>query len=177
MLREEKLNHYIERTLRHSHDVANLLFTITKHLDELSFKVDKYNLLKRAVSHDTDKFCKESIEAIVDFFYLQDQITKERLEAAEKIVDRHYVSNSHHAEYHINNNIPLSNEDICEMACDWISSHRKDNPNLVESAIGMKNKFDKYFEKNPEEYSFLKSYRERFFEVYDLLEKLHVINK
>ncbi|HSQ97762.1 MAG TPA: DUF5662 family protein [Rickettsiales bacterium] len=177
MLREEKLNHYIERTLRHSHDVANLLFTITKHLDELSFKVDKYNLLKRAVSHDTDKFYEEFIEAIVDCFYLQDQTTKERLEEAEKIVDRHYVSNSHHVEYHINNNIPLSNEDICEMACDWISSHRKDNPELVESASNMKNKFDDQSEKNIKRYLFFKDYKEKFFELYDLLEKLHIINK
>jgi len=177
MLREEKVNYYIERTLRHSHDVGNLLFIISKHLDELSFKVDRYELLKRAVSHDTDKFYEDFIEAIVDCYLLKGQTTQKRIEEAEKIVDKHYISNSHHLEYHINNNIQLSNEDICEMACDWISSQRKDNPNLVESASGMKDKFDKYSEKKVDEYLFLKSYKEKFFELYDLLEKLHVINK
>lgn len=177
MLREEKINHYIERTLRHSHDVANLLFTISKHLEELSFKVDRYELLKRAVSHDTDKFYEEFIEAIVDYFYLKDQAAKERIEEAQKIINKHKISNTHHSEYHVNNNTPLSNEDICEMACDWISSHRKDNPNMVESASNMKDKFDNYSEKNTKEYLFFKNYREKFFELYDLLEKIHLINK
>ncbi|MDD2839598.1 MAG: DUF5662 family protein [Rickettsiales bacterium] len=177
MLREEKLNHYIERTLRHSHDVANLLFTITKHLNELSFKVDRYELLKRAISHDTDKFSFDFLNAAVDSFDFKDEITEERKRKTEEILDRHYISNSHHAEYHITNNIPLSNEDICEMACDWISSHRKDNPELIESASGMKEKFDNYSEKNSKKYLFFKDYREKFFEVYDLLEKLQVINK
>jgi hypothetical protein len=159
MLREERLNHYIERTLRHSHDVANLLFIISKHLDELSFKVDRYELLKRAVSHDIDKFSKDFLEAIVDSFYLKDQVTQERVEEAEKIVDKHYIYNTHHLKYHVDNNIPLSNEDICEMACDWISSARKDDINLVENASIWKAGFDNH----SNEVLFLKEYREHFF--------------
>ena len=167
MLREEKLNHYIERTLRHSHDVANLLFLISKHLDELSFSVDRYELLKRAVNHDTDKFSKSFIEAIVDFYDFKDSITEKRRIEARKIIDKHYDSNTHHLKYHIASNIPLSNEDICEMACDWISSARKDNINLIENA----NIWKKNFDKHPEEKEFLKIYKDKFFQIFDLLGK------
>lgn len=167
MLREEKLNHYIERTLRHSHDVANLLFILIKHTNELPFEVDIYELLKRAVSHDTDKFSCDYLNAAVDSFDFKDIITEERKNETKEILDKHYILNTHHLKYHIDNNIPLSNEDVCEIACDWISSNRKDNIDLIENANIWKISFDNNLNKTP----FLEKYRQKFFQLYDLMEK------
>lgn len=181
MEKEEKINNYIERTLRHSQEVCNFLFILTKHLNELSFNVDRYELLKRAVNHDIDKVCKSHVESIIDVNDTDSQISQNRINEAREIIDIHYSVNKHHTKYHIKNDIPLSNKDICEMCCDWISSHRKDSINLVETATNMKNQYDEYLKKhkenNAKEYLFYLSYREKFFEVYDLLAKINVIKE
>ena len=165
--KEEYINKYINRSLKHSRLVADLLFFIFKNTDKLSFKIDKWDLLKRAVNHDNDKFTKQYMEDMADFWLFGDKMTPEEKEKVNQSYKNHKKFNNHHVEYFEINNLKLNNEDICETACDFISSGRKNDDNLVENA----NIWKEHFENSLKKSNFLEEYKDRFFEIFDLFDK------
>lgn len=166
--RKQNIYYYLERTLKHSQDVANLIFKVIKNKDLLSFKINDYKLIERALNHDNDKFTENYIEAITDFFHYKDSLMEDRFKEVKYIIDQHKNTKSHHIDYHLINAIPLSNDDIIEMTCDWISSARKDDTNKIENANIWK---DNFVNRN-KDINLLMQNKDKFFELFDLMEKI-----
>ncbi len=158
---------YTLRTLNHNREVVRLAVLLNRNIKKLSFKYDKWELLRNAVNHDLDKFRPDYINAVINLFYLKSTISERKIKKYEKIYNRHKQTQRHHVQYHIINNIAIKNFDICEMCCDWISSAKKDNPDLVENAKIWK----KNFEKKIEKYPILEKYRNKFYSVFDVLDE------
>lgn len=164
---DEYINNYVERSLKHSRTVCDLLFYIFKNYDKLSFNIDRWNLLKRAVNHDNDKFTKEYMENMANFWLFKDKLSNEEKEKLNQTYINHKKFNNHHPMYFEVNNIQLNNEDICEMACDFISSGRKNDNIIVENANIWRNNFNESLKKS----KLLEPYKDKFFEIFELFDK------
>lgn len=170
MDREKLILDYIEMTISHSREVGDLLLLLFKNSDKISFPVDKYELLRRSVLHDTDKFNEKFVNAITDFYFFKEDKKEIELKNLRKIIDKHKLSQSHHCSCHAKNYTTLSNEDICEMCCDWISAVKK-HDKTIKNDIELARKI--YLEKiaiYPE--LNLKIYKDKFFAIFDLIEKI-----
>ena len=164
--RFEYLMSYIKRTLKHSREVGDLIIYIIKNRDKLSFDVDPWKLLNRSVRHDVDKFSEKYLTNMINYLYFSDNLTDQEKDKLNESYLNHKKTQRHHLMYYeINSNEQIQNEDICEMACDWISSARKDNSRLIENADIWKNNFENGLKKS----SMLEPYRDRFYSVFDLM--------
>ncbi|MDR1498684.1 MAG: DUF5662 family protein [Rickettsiales bacterium] len=117
-------NDFIKRQLMHMRHVQNNMFLLEKNLDKLSFRIKNFELMKRAMFHDLDKLTnkiEENYDVFRYKFYERNGLTFPddiSVDAIHKTSNEHHNTYSHHFEYHIINNIPLSDVDICEIASD-----------------------------------------------------------
>ena len=167
MDRDKLILDYIEITISHSREVCDLLLLLFKNSNKIPFPVDKYELLRRSVLHDTDKFNEKFINTVIDMCFFEKEKNRQELEELKNTFNKHKISQSHHCSYHIKNNIPLSNEDICEMCCDWISAVKK-HDKTIKNDIELAKQI--YFKKN-KDYPELEKYKDKFFTIFDLIEK------
>ena len=168
MDREKLILDYIEMTISHSREVGDLLLLLFKNADKIPFSVDKYELLKRSVLHDTDKFNEEFINVVIELRFFKKEKTEQELKKLEEIFNKHRLSQNHHCQYHMKNSIPLSNEDICEMCCDWISAVKKYDK-TIKNDIELARKI--YWEE-VDAFPELGTYKNKFFAIFDLIEKI-----
>ena len=168
MDREKLILDYIEMTISHSREVGDLLLLLFKNADKIPFSVDKYELLKRSVLHDTDKFNEKFVNVVIDMCFFKKGKTEQEFKELEEAFNKHKLSQTHHYPYHIKNNIPLSNEDICEMCCDWISAVKK-HDKTIKNDIELARKI--YWEQT-DDFPGLQKYKDKFFAIFDLIEKI-----
>lgn len=167
---EEKknyINKYIERSLKHKNLVCDLMFFIFKNENKLFFKIDKWELLRRAVVHDNDKFTQKYNEDMADYWLYCDNMTQQEKDRVNQSYINHKKLNNHHQMYFEVNNLALNNEDVCEIACDFISSARKNDNDIIENANIWKERFNNSLQNS----NFLAPYKEKFYNIFELCEK------
>ena len=159
---------YVNRTLKHSREVGDLLIFIIKNRSKLSFEIDPWILLNKAVRHDTDKFSKKYLTDMINYLYFSDNLSTEEKEELNKSYIEHKKTQRHHPMYYeVNKEEKIQNEDICEMVCDWISAARKDNNKLIENSDIWKNNFENGLKKS----NMLEQYRDKFYSVFTLMDE------
>ena len=104
------------------------------------------------------------MENMADFWLFGDQMTDEERNRVNQSYIDHKRLNNHHPMYFEINNLPLSNEDVCEMACDFIASGKKNDDTIKENSMIWKNNFDENLKKS----KLLESYRDKFFEIFEM---------
>ena len=134
---KEMVKFYEERTKNHIERVrSNINFFM------LDKDFDLKELYKRLKDHDKSKF---SVAEYVPYIWMTEFYRKKQLgeefkypsESIKKEVDEaikhHYEVNRHHPEFH-NNIEDMTDEDIVEMVCDWVSMSQEFNNSLKEFA-------------------------------------------
>lgn len=162
---EQEKIHYLERTLKHTKDVLSLLMIIVKNKKELSFNINDYELVQRGLIHDVDKITKSYIEDIHQWFFYKEKLSLEERQRIEKVLKNHKEKQRHHFDFHIINNEGFSNEDLCEMICDWISSIRKDDFSIKHTLQEWKENLNISIKQNP----ILDKYKDKMLEIFALI--------
>ena len=142
------------------------MILLENNLDKLPFKLKPYDLIRRCIYHDLDKFKKDMIDAYYIFYCNCVMKDMKSPETVEKIRKKHYRENRHHADFHILTGKPFSNIDLCEMCCDMLERTAfNNNGNYRKIFFYCENKF---FIKYPE----MLKYKDRMYEIFNLLIKL-----
>lgn len=169
--KEEKLN-YINRVVSHNRLVVDLMILLEMNRDKLPFEVGEWELMQRAMKHDTDKFEKDYANAIVSIY--ADELDPEKdIEEIDKRHSKHHNHheiNPHHFGYHEKHGSIPSNVDICEICCDWVASAEK--PRYKEqrgNTTLTKEVFYKYILTEDSQW---KPLEDKFVKVFDLIEEL-----
>ncbi|NLE04687.1 MAG: hypothetical protein GX638_07800 [Crenarchaeota archaeon] len=166
--REDK-NSMIDYRLNHIRMVQDNMFLLEKNLDKLPFKLNDFEIARRAMQHDVDKFSDDLAEGFIEIEknYKNRKTNPELYQENEKklrpIRVKHWENNPHHAIYHLKNNTTFSNLDVCELCCDLdaVSQIMDDDPKEYY--------LNKQFKEHPELY---KDQNENILKVFDLLKEL-----
>lgn len=92
-----------------------------------------YDLMRRAVVHDSSKWDEEEWEGIGASTVRLKHLTygteeyKRQLADLKPYIDHHYKSNSHHPEYYPNGVDDMDLLDVLEMLCDWKAATERHN--------------------------------------------------
>lgn len=139
---------------------------LEKNFEKLPFKLKNFELLRRGMYHDLDKF---SDDLIHDYLKITEYYKNKREglpnknineEALYNCCETHSNSSLHHLKYHIKNNSNPSNIDICEMCCDWAANSDRRN----------EKDYTKYFlEVLVNENEFCKNRKDDFLKILNLL--------
>jgi len=120
---------FTERSNLHIQLVSDNLTKLTGYLG-----LSKYELEKRAQSHDQSKFGsleREGYALLTWTYYLKSKklkilTTREEKKKIDQAMRYHRKSNLHHPEAHANCN-DMSDLDIVEMVCDWTAVNQENN--------------------------------------------------
>ncbi len=122
--REDIKNIVINRQMTHIRLVQDYMIILEENKEKLPFKIEDFELIRRAMLHDYTKFSNEQINGFIKIaqYYenkklgiQDDSINKTSLYECSNL---HYCSEPHHIEHHIRHNTTMSDIDICEMCCD-----------------------------------------------------------
>lgn len=138
--------------------------------NELKFlKIKEWELIRRGMQHDLDKFEDNVANKYVELFkYKNDNLlfTEEYTRKIRKFVDKFHRKNQrHHIEFHLEKNKIFSDLDICEMACDALSSANKNGLKPEDSLKFYRSQKDTY-------YSCFKNYDHKYLFIFNLLRLL-----
>ncbi len=115
----------VNRIIFHMRKVQDNMLLLEYNREQLPFNIREFELLRRAVKHDTSKF---EDNFIVGFSKLPDRKlrTEEQEIEAQKYMDIHRNTERHHR-------MPKTYIDICEMVCDWdaISKRHDEGANCL----------------------------------------------
>ena len=116
----DKVNYFIDRTIRHIRKVQDNMIYLEKNRQLLPFKIKQFDLLRRGLKHDTSKFSKKLINGYIirtEYYHnLNNNLPVDNINLAEmkKATETHYRQERHHSNY----KTKMSKLDICEMCYD-----------------------------------------------------------
>lgn len=129
---------FIDRQIEHLRKVQDNMILLEKNLDKLPFKIKDFEILRRGMQHDLDKFSDSAAPRylrIEEYKYNEKngipniEIDKEEL---YRCSNEHYETQSHHDIFHRINNTEFSDLDICEICCDLIAVSERDNTDIIK---------------------------------------------
>ena len=162
--REELIKHYVAMISKHSREVYNLMLFLLDNKEKLSLDLDDWDIIERAYKHDIDKINRDYVNAVIDVYYFSDTKNSTEMARLESTIREHKLEQPHHVQCHDKNCTPISDIDICEMCCDWVSSVKRHQ--IVDDEVGAAKEF--YFNRC-EDFPILKEKENKFLEVFDLL--------
>ena len=174
--KDEKLE-FVSRVIWHSRTTADLMLLLEMNREKLPFDIPEWELVRRGVQHDLDKF-EDNFPEITISYYM-DEISNDDVEEINRraalLKHNHGESCPHHIAYHIKNDIPFSNIDICEMCCDWIASSQKPRFKDDESSKSIEKMKEKFLEIVVDKNLILEKHMNEFIKIFDLLESLEAM--
>ena len=160
---------FLEHIFNHLRMMQDNMILLENNLDKLPFKLKPYDLIRRCIYHDLDKFKKTNIDNYYRFYYhrhIDCEETETVAQDFKNTMKKHYSINRHHADFHILTGKPFTNIDLCEMCCDMMSRTEVNyNGDCNKCFIYCKEKF---FIQYPE----MLKYKDRMYEIFNLLIKL-----
>ena len=161
---------HINKQINHIYDVQNYMILLELHKNELPFTIPDWEIIYRSMFHDIDKFNGAMADGYCKIrAYLQERgiekLSYEDVVASPNIflsLIMHHKNNSHHFEYHNENNVDFSGLDICEMCCDMFDKSKRHQENPAE-----------YLEENLLPRSkFIQKHKDEIVNVFNLLDDL-----
>lgn len=114
------------------------MILLEKNLDKLPFKMKDFEILRRAMQHDLDKFSDNLVSGylrIEEYKYNErNGIPNKKISKDElyKCSNEHYKTQRHHSVFYILNNSEFSNLDICEKCCDCMAVSERENSDPIQ---------------------------------------------
>ena len=129
---------FIDRQIEHIRKVQDNMILLEKNLDKLPFKIKDFEILRRGMQHDLDKFSANSAPDYVrieEYKYNQRngipniEIDKDEL---YRCSNEHYKTQQHHDLFHEINNTEFSDLDVCEVCCDLMAVSERENGDIIK---------------------------------------------
>ena len=163
---------FLEQRFKHIRKTQDNMILLENNLDKLPFKLKHYDLIRRCIYHDLDKFKKDMIDGYY-IYHCRKYIEKQEVLDSEKIVQKkHHLTNRHHVEFHTATGKPFTNIDLCEMCCDMMSRLEAHYKNTNHYKGDCRNIFayceERFFIKYPE----MLKYKDRMYEIFNVLVEL-----
>ena len=157
---------FLQWMFNHIRKMQDNMILLENNLDKLPFKLKPFDLIRRCIYHDLDKFRKSMIDYYYGFYCRYVMASGNRIQSIEKIRKKHYLANRHHADFHISTGKPFTNIDLCEMCCDMLE-RTEFNYNGESKKIFFYCE-EKFFIQYPE----MLKYKDRMYEIFNLLIRL-----
>ena len=156
---------FLQWMFNHIREMQDNMILLENNLDKLPFKLKSYDLIRRCIYHDLDKFKKDKIDAYYNFYYYCVINDMESPDSVEKIRKKHYSTNRHHPDFHLKTGKPFTNIDLCELCCDMLERTYCNYGDYTKQFSYCEEKF---FIKHPE----MLKYKSRMYYIFNLLIEL-----
>ena len=156
---------FLQWMFNHIREMQDNIILLENNLDKLPFKLKPYDLIRRCIYHDLDKFKKDMLDGYYTFYNCK-YIEKTELPTSVGIIQKkHYIKNRHHPDFHIKTGKPFTNIDLCEMCCDMLKRTEFIYGDCKKQLTYCEEKF---FIKYPE----MLKYKDKMYNIFDILIKL-----
>lgn len=129
---------FIDRQVEHLRRVQDNMILLEKNLDKLPFMIKDFEILRRGMQHDLDKF---SDNAGPGYIRIEEYKYNEKNGIPNKKIDKedlykcsneHYKTQRHHDTFHILNETEFTDLDICEICCDLTAVSERENTDTIQ---------------------------------------------
>ena len=165
----EAKNLMLDYRLKHIRLVQDNMLLLEKNLHKLPFKIKDFELMRRGMHHDLDKFSDKlangymEIESNYQNRKKDPELFNQNEEKLKPIRMLHWENNPHHALCHEKNCTEMSNLDACEFCSDLdaVSEIMGDSPK--------EHYMNEEYKRYPE---IFKKQHENILKIFDLLKEL-----
>ena len=159
---------FLQWMFNHIRQVQDNMMLLENNLDKLPLKLNQYDLVRRCIYHDSDKFRKNMVDNYYKFYchrYVEFQEAKTVSEDIKNTIRLHHKINRHHVDFHIVKDKPFTNIDLCEMCCDMMARTEEESDDLNKIFSYCENGF---FTRHP----ITLNYKDKMYKIFSLLIEL-----